>query len=69
MATDDYRRYICRDLPLFERGCASKARFVSKAEARAATHWRSTSPGLRPYRCPWDGDHWHLGHRRRITHG
>lgn len=31
----DYRDFINRDLPLIERGCMSKAAFVSRREARS----------------------------------
>jgi hypothetical protein len=62
-----YRRFINRQLPLQERGCSSKAVYVSRGEARSiARHGRNGYAGLHPYRCQWCSG-WHLGHARR-TH-
>lgn len=63
MATD-YRRYVNRDLPLVERACLSKARFVSRGEARQAVRSSRVMTGVAAYHCRWC-DHWHIGHRRR----
>jgi hypothetical protein len=64
----DYRRFINRDLPLIERGCTSKAAFVSRREARSLVRSGRRSDGsLDPYHCGVCG-HWHLGHRRRRSH-
>ena len=67
MLTADYRTLINRDLPLVERGCTSKAAYLSQAEARfVSRHGHGSNGQLRPYHC-WNCSHWHLGHRRR-TH-
>ncbi|HEX6475067.1 MAG TPA: hypothetical protein VF114_08300 [Candidatus Limnocylindria bacterium] len=59
-----YRQYINRNLPVQERGCTSKAVYVSRREAKSiARHGRRGYAGLHPYRCRWC-DGWHLGHRR-----
>jgi len=66
MALVDYRRFINRDLPIEERACTSKARFLSRGEARSMVrHGRRCAArgDLRPYRCRSCG-WWHLGHRR-----
>jgi hypothetical protein len=63
MTTVDYRRFINRDLPLRERGCESKALYLSRGEARSVARGGRCS-GLHPYRCRYC-PHWHLGHRRR----
>jgi hypothetical protein len=61
----DYRQLVNRDLPPQERGCTSKAVYVSRREAMSRVrHGRSVGSGLHPYRCQWC-DGWHLGHRRR----
>lgn len=70
MAIAGYRQLINRDLPIEERGCTSKARFLSRAEARSITrHGRRSAAdgGLRPYRCRFC-EWWHLGHRRQRSH-
>lgn len=65
MTTVDYRLFINRDLPLRERGCESKAVYLSRGEARSrARNGRAGYAGLHPYRCRYC-PHWHLGHRRR----
>ncbi len=65
MLVMDYRQFINRDLPLTERGCASKAMFVSQAEARVtARRGRAGGGQLNPYHCGLCGG-WHVGHRRR----
>ncbi len=64
MALAEYRRFINRDLPIEEKACTSKARFLSRGEARALIRrgWgRGAAGGLRPYRCRYCG-WWHLGH-------
>jgi hypothetical protein len=61
----DYRDFINRDLPLVERGCTSKAAYVSRREARTwVRNGRRSHGSLDPYRCRSCGQ-WHLGHRRR----
>ena len=61
----DYRQFINRDLPIVERGCTSKAAFVSRGEARSLVrHGRFSSGNLEPYHCRTCGL-WHLGHHRR----
>jgi hypothetical protein len=63
--TVDYHQFINRNLPLVERGCTSKAMFVSRGEARALVrHSRHTDGQVKPYHCG-HCDGWHLGHRRR----
>jgi hypothetical protein len=65
MLTADYRSLVNRDLPLIERGCTSKAAFVSRGEARSlARHLRFGHGQLEAYHCR-HCDLWHLGHRRR----
>ena len=64
--TVDYHQFINRDLPLQERGCTSKAVFISRREARSLANHSRLTVGLKPYRCRWC-DGWHLGHRRRRT--
>ena len=60
----DYRLFINRDLPLVERGCTSKAAFISRREARSRANHSARSNGrLAPYHCR-TCDLWHLGHRR-----
>jgi len=45
-----------------ERGCTSKARFLSRREARSmGRHGRHQDGSLRPYHCRFR-DWWHLGH-------
>ena len=60
-----YRQFINRDLPMRDRGCTSKAVYVSRQEAKSFVRRRGYA-GLHPYRCRWC-DGWHLGHRR-ATH-
>jgi hypothetical protein len=60
-----YRQYINRNLPLQERGCGSKAVYVSRREARSMVrHGRQSYAGLHPNKCRWCFG-WHLGHARR----
>jgi hypothetical protein len=64
MSVISYRQFINRDLPQVERGCTSKARFVSRGEARSsARRNRRNDGGQRPYHCRFC-DWWHLGRRR-----
>jgi hypothetical protein len=63
MQTVDYRTFINRDLPMQDRGCGSKAVFISRREAKSFVR-RGGYPGLEPYRCRFC-PHWHVGHRRR----
>lgn len=61
----DYRQLVNRNLPLVERGCTSKAGFVSRSEARnLSRRGRTIGGGLEAYHCQWC-DLWHLGHPRR----
>ena len=61
----DYKTLINRDLLLTERGCTSKAAFVSRREARSlSSHSRHADGQVKPYHCA-NCDLWHLGHRRR----
>jgi hypothetical protein len=63
--TADYREFVNRTLSLIERGCRSKAAFVSRREARAVSrHGRHANGQLAPYHCGWC-QLWHVGHRRR----
>ncbi|MGH2356495.1 MAG: hypothetical protein ACRDGJ_00605 [Candidatus Limnocylindria bacterium] len=65
VAIADYYRFINRSLPPQERGCTSKAAYVSRAEARSVVrHGRRGYAGLHPYRCK-SCRSWHLGHRSR----
>jgi len=59
-----YRQLVNRDLPLDERGCASKAAFSSRREARSVSHGRRSDGALKPYHCG-RCDLWHLGHKKR----
>jgi len=62
-----YRQLINRDLPRVERGCTSKAYFVSRAEARSLSrHGRRQDGAMRPYHCHTCAG-WHLGHPRRAA--
>ena len=64
MSLVSYRQLINRDLPPVDRGCTSKAFFVSRREARSTIHHGRRQDGsLRPYRCRYC-DGWHLGHWR-----
>ena len=64
MSVGSYRDLVNRDLPLIDRGCTSKALFISRGEARSMSrHGRSQDGALRPYHCQRCGG-WHLGHRR-----
>jgi hypothetical protein len=68
MSAGDYHQFINRNLPLVERGCSSKALFVSRREAQnLARNGRRADGRVHPYRCR-TCDGWHLGHRRRM-HG
>jgi hypothetical protein len=61
----EYRQFINRDLPLVERSCTSKARFLSRLEARALMRSGRRFDGqCKPYHCR-HCDGWHLGHPRR----
>ncbi|MBA3688766.1 MAG: hypothetical protein H0W81_08065 [Chloroflexi bacterium] len=64
MSGTSYRQFINRDIPLTERGCTSKAIFLSRSEARTSARRNRRNDGsLHPYHCRtcnW----WHLGHRR-----
>ena len=67
MSVVDYRQFINRALPPVERGCTSKAVFVSRREAQTSTRRNSRSDGsLRAYRCRYCVG-WHMGHARRGT--
>jgi hypothetical protein len=57
----DYRLYVNRDLPRFERGCASKVPYGTRGEAKVANRGRRHDGTLKPYHCRFF-DHWHLGH-------
>lgn len=62
--TDAFHTYVNRDLPPMDRGCVSKAPFVSRGEAKqavkaAAKHGIS----LKPYHCRYF-DHWHVSSRK-----
>ena len=60
-----YRQFINRDLPRLERGCTSKAMFISRREAVSATRRGHRGDGaLHPYHCG-NCAGWHLGHPRR----
>lgn len=60
-----YRQFINRDLPLRDRGCSSKAVFLSRREAKnVSRHGRGQDGSLRPYHCHWC-DWWHIGHKRQ----
>jgi len=64
MSLVDYRQFINRDLPLAERGCTSKALYISRREAQASCRRHRHNDGsLHPYHCRYC-DGWHLGHRR-----
>lgn len=54
-----------REGALREKACASKKRYDSRAEAKAAITAceRHGSPALYLYRCPYCGG-WHLTHKR-----
>jgi hypothetical protein len=59
-----YRQFINRDLPHVDRGCTSKAIFVSRGEAKTSARRNRRNDGsLHPYHCRYC-DQWHLGHRR-----
>ncbi len=64
MPVVDYRQFINRDLPLRVRACESKVVYVSRGEARSASHNRRFDGSVTPYHCRFC-DRWHLGHRRR----
>jgi hypothetical protein len=64
MSVISYRQFINRVLPRDERGCTSKAVYISRAEARAYVRRNRRSDGsVHPYHCH-ACDWWHLGHRR-----
>ena len=61
----DIGHLVNRQLPRIERSCLTKARFVSRGEARSlATHGTRRNGQLHAYHCMYCG-WWHLGHRRR----
>jgi len=63
MSVISYREFINRDLPLVERGCTSKAVYLTRREARSTgRHGRGQDGSLRAYHCR-NCDQWHLGHR------
>jgi len=63
MSVVSYRKFINRDLPRMERGCTSKALFISRSEAKSSARRNRRNDGsLHPYRCRYC-DQWHLGHR------
>jgi len=65
MSLVSYRQFINRELPPLDRGCTSKAVFVSRREAQTSTRRNVRSDGsLRPYHCR-HCDGWHMGHPRR----
>ena len=58
-----YREYIERPRDPIQRGCISKAAYVSRRGAlQFARHGRRQDGTLRPYHCA-NCDAWHLGHR------
>jgi hypothetical protein len=60
-----YRQFINRNLPMQERGCTSKAVYLTRREAKSLVrNGRRGYAGLKPYRCRWCSG-WHLGHPRR----
>jgi hypothetical protein len=62
MTAIPYRELINRNLPLVERGCTSKAMFISRREARSRVrNGRHQDGSVRPYRCRYCA-WWHLGH-------
>jgi hypothetical protein len=64
----DISELVNRQLPLEQKACLSKARFVSQREARRlARHGQHQDGSVEPYRCAWCSS-WHLGHRRRGHH-
>ena len=64
MSVISYRQFINRDLPMGERGCTSKAVFLSRSEARSYTRRNRRNDGSTPpYHCR-SCNGWHLGHRR-----
>jgi len=64
MSVISYRQFINRDLPRVDRGCTSKALFVSRSEAKTSARRNRRNDGsLHPYHCRYC-DQWHLGHRR-----
>ena len=66
MSAGDYHTFINRNLPMVERGCISKALFVSRREAQnLARNGRCSDGKLRAYHCATCGG-WHLGHRRQV---
>ena len=68
MSLLDYRQFINRDLPPQERGCTSKAVYLTRREAVSSTRrGHGTDGALHPYRCRYC-DGWHLGHRRHGHH-
>jgi hypothetical protein len=61
-----YRLLVNRNLPIIERGCSSKAGFVSRGEARSVLRrGRHVNPQLDSYHCRRCGL-WHLGHAHRV---
>lgn len=64
MSVISYRQFVNRNLPRIERGCTSKAVFISRGEARSSARRNRRSDGAQhPYHCRFC-DWWHLGHRR-----
>ncbi len=62
MTVIPYRQLINRNLPLVDRGCTSKALYITRREAKSeARHGRHQDGSLHPYRCRYC-DWWHLGH-------
>jgi hypothetical protein len=62
-----YRQFVNRELAPRDRGCTSKAVYLSRREALSLRrHGKRGYAGLHPYRCRYC-DGWHLGHRRRVS--
>ncbi len=59
-----YLAFVNRSLPVIERGCTSKAAYLTRREAKAcARNGRHQDGSLAPYHCS-HCDLWHLGHQR-----
>jgi hypothetical protein len=49
--------------------CGRKNRYTKKRAFQVARKMRAEQPNeepqVRPYRCPWGWNHWHVGHQSR----
>lgn len=45
-----------------ERSCTTKSKWSAKRARQIAAEMQRKGADVRPYRCVFDNDHWHVGH-------